>query len=66
MKMKQKTKKAAAKRFKVKKSGKVMREAVGKRHLMQHKTKKSKRHKRHNSEVSATDMPAIKIMLGSI
>ena len=61
--MKSKTKKAAAKRFKVKKSGSIMRESVGKRHLMQHKTKKSKRHKRQDHEVTSANIKAVKSML---
>lgn len=61
--MKTKTKKAAAKRFKLKKSGKIERESVGKRHLMQNKSKKSKRHKRHDHDVKDANIKAVKSML---
>ncbi len=63
MKQKLKTKKAAAKRFKVTATGKVLREKVGKRHLLEHVLPKRKRNKRGDFQVSPSDMQKIKEML---
>ena len=54
--MKRKTNKAAAKRFKVKKSGKVFRYKAGRRHLLEHKAKDTKRQMRGAVEVDKTDI----------
>lgn len=61
--MKQKTKKAAAKRFKVTGSGKVLRYKQGRRHLLAHISSKTKRNKEGAFEVSPSDMDKIKDML---
>ncbi len=49
-----KTKKAAAKRFKITATGKVMRYGSGKRHLLGHKSSKHKRRLGHTKAVSET------------
>lgn len=50
---KMKTRRAAAKRFKVTGSGRIKCGHAGKRHLLAHKTTKRKRHLRATSEVPA-------------
>jgi large subunit ribosomal protein L35 len=50
-----KTKKSAAKRFKITASGKVMRSSAGKRHLLQGKGPKRRRNLRGTTEVDKTD-----------
>ena len=49
-----KTKKAAAKRFKITATGKVMRHGAGKRHLLGHKSAKHKRRLGRPSGISPT------------
>jgi large subunit ribosomal protein L35 len=49
-----KTKKAAAKRFKITATGKVMRYGSGKRHLLGHKSSKHKRRLGQTKAVSET------------
>jgi large subunit ribosomal protein L35 len=49
-----KTKKAAAKRFKITATGKVMRYGAGKRHLLGHKSSKHKRRLSKTLAVSKT------------
>jgi large subunit ribosomal protein L35 len=51
-----KTKKGAAKRFKITATGKVMRYGAGKRHLNTHKSSKHKRRLGHTKAVSKTHM----------
>jgi len=58
-----KTKKAAAKRFKVTATGKVMRNISGKRHILGDKSSKLKRNKRGFFEASSSDMDKIKACL---
>jgi len=55
-----KTKKSAAKRFKITASGKVLRPSAGKRHLMQAKNPKRRRNLRSTSTVHPTDEYRIK------
>jgi len=62
---KQKTKKAASKRFKVTGSGKVMRRHAMKSHNLEKKSAKRKRKCRRDQAVSATDSREVKRMLGS-
>ena len=50
-----KTKKSAAKRFKITASGKVLRSSAGRRHLCQTKNPKRRRNLRGPSVVDATD-----------
>ncbi|NDC82084.1 50S ribosomal protein L35 [bacterium] len=61
--MKLKTKKAAAKRFKITSTGKVVRNVSGRRHLLGHKSSKLKRNKRGFFAVSDSDMNKIKACL---
>ncbi len=61
MQQKMKTKRAAAKRFKVTGTGKLMRNKAYKRHIL---TKKStKRNLRHAGLVDATNVKAMKSIL---
>lgn len=55
-----KTKKSAAKRFKITASGKVLRPSAGKRHLLQSKNPKRRRGLRGTSVVDPTDVYKIK------
>jgi len=55
-----KTKKAAAKRFKITASGKVLRKSAGRRHLMQTKSPKRRRNLRGSTAVHPTDVYRIK------
>jgi large subunit ribosomal protein L35 len=66
MKIKIKTKKSAAKRFKITSTGKVKRYNVGRRHLLEHKATKSKRYKRKASDVSDSDMKKLQKMLPGV
>ena len=50
-----KTKKSAAKRFKITATGKVLRSSAGRRHLCQTKSPKRRRNLRGMSAVHATD-----------
>ena len=63
MKMKLKTHKGAAKRFKKTGTGKIVRSAAFKRHILTSKTTKSKRHKRGNIIVDDADQPKLRRML---
>lgn len=55
-----KTKKSAAKRFKITASGKVLRASAGKRHLAQTKSPKRRRNLRGTTTVHSTDEYRIK------
>jgi large subunit ribosomal protein L35 len=55
-----KTKKSAAKRFKITASGKVLRSRAGKRHLLQTKNPKRRRALRGTTTVHPTDEYRIK------
>jgi large subunit ribosomal protein L35 len=55
-----KTKKSAAKRFKITGTGKVQIRATGMRHLLEHKSSKSKRNKRGTSTLSPSDIDKVK------
>jgi large subunit ribosomal protein L35 len=55
-----KTKKSAAKRFKITASGKVLRSRAGKRHLLQGKRPKRRRALRGTTGVHSTDEYRIK------
>jgi large subunit ribosomal protein L35 len=55
-----KTKKSAAKRFKITANGKVMRSSAGKRHLLQGKRPKRRRNLRSTTTVDKTDEYRIK------
>jgi large subunit ribosomal protein L35 len=55
-----KTKKSAAKRFKITASGKIMRSSAGRRHLCQTKRPKRRRSLRGTTTVHSTDEYRIK------
>ena len=60
---KMKTKRGAAKRFKVTGSGKVKRSRAYRRHLLTSKSRKQKRHLRKEAMVSPANERAIKRLL---
>ena len=62
-KMKLKTHKGASKRFKKTGTGKIVRSAAFKRHILTSKTTKSKRHMRGNKPVHEGDARKIELML---
>ena len=60
---KQKTNKAAKKRFKLTAKGKVKRYKAGRRHLLEHKSSKLVRSKRFATSVTKSDIQKIKSLL---
>ncbi|HOF44639.1 MAG TPA: 50S ribosomal protein L35 [Candidatus Pacearchaeota archaeon] len=62
--MKEKTRKSLAKRFKVTKSGKVLRRVVGQDHLLSKKSSDKKRSLKKMVEMSAPEAKKIKKLLG--
>lgn len=60
---KMKTKKGAAKRFRVRAGGTVKRGQAFKRHILTKKTTKNKRQLRGLAEVHATDVVSVKAMM---
>ncbi|WP_269899877.1 50S ribosomal protein L35 [Paenalcaligenes faecalis] len=60
---KMKSKRGAAKRFKVRGSGSIKRGQAFKRHILTKKTTKNKRQLRGTAEVHASDVASIKQML---
>jgi len=62
-KLKLKTHRGAAKRFKVTGSGKIVRASAFRRHILTSKTTKSKRHARGTKEVAEVDAPKLRRML---
>jgi len=60
---KMKTKRGAAKRFRVRPSGKITRAQAYKRHILTKKTTKNKRQLRGTTDVHANDVPAVKALL---
>lgn len=62
--MKAKTRKSLSKRFKVTKSGKVLRRAVGQDHLLSKKSSKKKRALKKLIEVEPSQAKKIKKLLG--
>jgi large subunit ribosomal protein L35 len=61
---KQKTSRAAKKRFKVTGAGKLLRRHAMKSHLLEKKSAKRKRRFRRQDEVSGTDAREVRRMLG--
>ncbi|MCH7715474.1 MAG: 50S ribosomal protein L35 [Gemmatimonadetes bacterium] len=61
---KQKTKRAARKRFKLTGTGKVTRRKAFKSHILTKKHPKRKRHLRKGTVMSAADAPRIRKLLG--
>jgi large subunit ribosomal protein L35 len=62
--MKAKTRKSLAKRFKITKSGKVLRRAVGQDHLLSKKSSKKKRALKKLIEVEPSQAKKIRKLLG--
>ncbi len=60
---KMKTKRGAAKRFKVRGSGSIKRAGAYKRHILTKKTTKRKRQMRKRSAVDSTNLAAVRSML---
>jgi large subunit ribosomal protein L35 len=60
---KMKTKKSAAKRFRVRAGGSVKRGQAFKRHILTKKTTKNKRQLRGTAGVHATNMDSVKAMM---
>ena len=60
---KMKTKKSAAKRFRVRPGGTVKRGAAFKRHILTKKTTKTKRHLRGAVQVHESDLNSIRAMM---
>ena len=63
MSAKMKTKRAAAKRFRVLGSGKVKRAKAGRRHILEHKSRKQKRRLRDKALVDKTQEKQIKKLI---
>ena len=61
---KMKTRKGAAKRFKLTAKGKLKRSHANCDHIMTKKTRKRKRHLAQSDLVAKSDMPRVKKMLG--
>ena len=61
---KQKTRKGAAKRFKITGTGKIMRRVQNMRHLRANKSKKAKRNYRRLTQVKGKTARKVKRMLG--
>ncbi|MCX7832142.1 MAG: 50S ribosomal protein L35 [Actinobacteria bacterium] len=61
---KMKTKRAAAKRFKITKSGKILRAKTGHSHLLSKKEMKRKRRLRKVDEVHESKIRSVKRLLG--
>jgi large subunit ribosomal protein L35 len=60
---KAKTRRAAAKRFRITKKGKVMRRHANMRHLLECKSKKVKRNRRRVGRVAKSDEARVRHML---
>jgi len=60
---KMKTNKAAAKRFKITKNGKIKKVAAGRRHILTKKTRKAKRRLRHSTFLSPVEAKKIRRLL---
>jgi len=61
---KMKTNRGAAKRFKVKKSGKIKRKNAFRSHLLTKKSQKRKRHLRAPKYIDKTNIKEVKELLG--
>jgi large subunit ribosomal protein L35 len=64
MKNKIKTKRAAAKRFKITGTGKIRHQNAGLRHLLEHQSSKKKKNKSGSVEIVKTEKNKVKRMLG--
>jgi len=59
-----KSKKAARKRFKVTKSGKIMRGQANQRHMLEWESNSKKRGRRGLVQVSKSDLARVQVLLG--
>jgi large subunit ribosomal protein L35 len=62
-KFKQKTNSSAKKRFKITGSGKIMRRKTGMRHLLSHRSARTKIGKRGDVEVSSASKDNLRVLL---
>ncbi len=62
-KVKMKTNRSAAKRFKITGSGKIMHFRAGKSHLLRKKNRKRKRHLKKIVEISSANISAVKRLI---
>lgn len=62
---KMKTRRGAAKRFKLTASGKIKRQHAYLGHILTKKTRKRKRHLRQDTYVAAVDTPRVRKMLNA-
>jgi large subunit ribosomal protein L35 len=60
---KMKTKRSAAKRFRVRSGGSIKRSQAYKRHILTKKTTKNKRHLRGSAEIHETNIVAVRRMM---
>ncbi|MBL6722970.1 MAG: 50S ribosomal protein L35 [Candidatus Margulisbacteria bacterium] len=65
-KFKQKTNSSAKKRFKITGTGKIMRRKIGMRHLLSHRSARTKICKRGDFEISSSDKQKLKILMPGI
>ena len=61
---KMKTSSSTKKRFRLSATGKLLRRRAFKSHLLEHKTAKRRRAKRHDTGLSATDAREVRRLLG--
>ena len=61
---KMKTRRGAAKRFKLTASGRIKRNKANHRHMLIRRSKKVKRNMRHNGLVDSSNLKNVKRMLG--
>jgi len=62
-KFKQKTNSSAKKRFKITSTGKVMRRKTGMRHLLSHRSSRTKVSKRGDFEISSSDKQKLVVLI---
>ena len=62
-KFKQKTNSSAKKRFKITSTGKVMRRKTGMRHLLSHRSARTKVSKRGDFEISDSDKAKLTVLI---
>ena len=60
---KMKTKRSAAKRFKIRSGGSIKRSQAFKRHILTKKSTKSKRQLRGSAEIHSTNLDSVKAMM---
>ena len=62
-KFKQKTNSSAKKRFKITGTGKIMRRKTGMRHLLSHRSSRTKVPKRGDFEISSSDKDKLTVLI---